>query len=104
MYEIHILDAAARQLARLYKLVGQRIVKRIRWLAANSGIDERCIVAGRQRPFVLALRCCDCKNERRSGRDQRHRPARTHERTAAGREELGRVAGDGVTGLPNGSR
>jgi mRNA interferase RelE/StbE len=35
MYRIHILDAAARELARLDKPVGRRVVKRIRWLAAN---------------------------------------------------------------------
>ncbi|MEW6355088.1 MAG: type II toxin-antitoxin system RelE/ParE family toxin [Planctomycetota bacterium] len=35
MYRIRILDAAARELARLTKPVGRRIVKRIDWLAAN---------------------------------------------------------------------
>ena len=35
MYHIHILDAATRELARLDKPVGRRVVERIRWLAAN---------------------------------------------------------------------
>ena len=35
MYRIHILDAATRELARLDRPVGRRVVKRIRWLAAN---------------------------------------------------------------------
>jgi mRNA-degrading endonuclease RelE of RelBE toxin-antitoxin system len=35
MYRIHILDAAARELARLDKPVGRRAVERIHWLAAN---------------------------------------------------------------------
>ncbi len=35
MYRVRILDAAARELARLDKTVGRRIVERIRWLAAN---------------------------------------------------------------------
>ncbi len=35
MYHIRILDAAARELTRLDKLVGRRIVKRINWLAVN---------------------------------------------------------------------
>lgn len=35
MYRIRILDAATRELARLDKPVGRRIVKRINWLAAN---------------------------------------------------------------------
>jgi len=35
MYHIRILDAAVRDLARLDKPVGRRIVKRINWLAAN---------------------------------------------------------------------
>jgi mRNA interferase RelE/StbE len=35
MYQIRILDGAARELARLDKQVGQRIVRRIRWLAEN---------------------------------------------------------------------
>lgn len=33
MYQIRILDTAARELARLDKAVGRRIVNRIRWLA-----------------------------------------------------------------------
>ena len=35
MYRIHILDAAARELARLDKPIGRRAVERIHWLAAN---------------------------------------------------------------------
>ena len=35
MYRIRILDAATRELARLDKPIGRRIVKRINWLAAN---------------------------------------------------------------------
>ena len=35
MYQIRILDPAARELARLDKQVSQRIVRRIRWLAEN---------------------------------------------------------------------
>lgn len=35
MYQIHILDPAAHELAQLDKPMGRRIVRRIRWLAAN---------------------------------------------------------------------
>jgi mRNA interferase RelE/StbE len=35
VYRIRILDAATRELARLDKPVGRRIVERIRWLAMN---------------------------------------------------------------------
>ena len=35
MYRIRILDAATRELARLDKPAGRRIVERINWLAAN---------------------------------------------------------------------
>ncbi len=35
MHQIHILDRAARELAQLDRPVGRRIVRRIRWLAAN---------------------------------------------------------------------
>jgi mRNA interferase RelE/StbE len=35
MYQIRILDAAARDLARLDSAVARRIVNRIRWLAEN---------------------------------------------------------------------
>jgi mRNA interferase RelE/StbE len=35
MYRIHILDAAARELARLDKPVGRRIVERLNWLVAS---------------------------------------------------------------------
>ena len=35
MYRVRILDAATRELERLDRLVGRRIVERINWLAAN---------------------------------------------------------------------
>jgi mRNA interferase RelE/StbE len=35
VYQIRILDPAARELARLDKQVGRRIVRRIHWLAEN---------------------------------------------------------------------
>lgn len=35
MYQIRVLDAAARELARLDQAVVHRIVNRIRWLAEN---------------------------------------------------------------------
>jgi len=35
MYQIRILDAAARDLARLDPAVARRIVNRIRWFAEN---------------------------------------------------------------------
>ena len=35
MYHVHILDSATRELARLDKPTGRRIVERINWLAAN---------------------------------------------------------------------
>ena len=35
MYRIRILDAATRELARLDKPVGRRVVERVRWLAAK---------------------------------------------------------------------
>ncbi len=35
MYQIRILDAAARDLARLDPAIGRRVVNRIRWLAGN---------------------------------------------------------------------
>ena len=37
MYHIRILDAATRDLSKLDKPVGRRIVERIRWLAENLG-------------------------------------------------------------------
>jgi len=37
VHRIRILDAAARELARLDRPVGGRVVGRIRWLAANLG-------------------------------------------------------------------
>jgi mRNA interferase RelE/StbE len=35
MYQVRILDAASRELSRLDRQTGLRIVKRIRWLAKN---------------------------------------------------------------------
>ena len=35
MYEIRILDGAIRDLKRLDKFTGRRIIKRINWLAEN---------------------------------------------------------------------
>ena len=35
MYRVRVLAAAARDLARLDKAVGRRIVKRIHWLGSN---------------------------------------------------------------------
>jgi mRNA interferase RelE/StbE len=36
MYQIRIQDSAAHELSQLDKQVARRIVKRIRWLAANA--------------------------------------------------------------------
>jgi mRNA interferase RelE/StbE len=41
VYRIRVLEAASREMARLDKPVGQRIVERIRWLAANLEAVER---------------------------------------------------------------
>lgn len=35
MYEIRILEAAARELAHLDKPIGRRIAQRVHWLASN---------------------------------------------------------------------
>ena len=35
MYQVHILDEAARELEQLDKSIYNRIVQKIRWLAAN---------------------------------------------------------------------
>ena len=35
MYQVRILDAASRELSRLDKQTGRRIVRRIRWLVEN---------------------------------------------------------------------
>jgi mRNA interferase RelE/StbE len=35
MYDLRILEDASRELARLDKGVGRRIVERVNWLAAN---------------------------------------------------------------------
>ena len=35
MYRVRILDAATREMARLDKPIGRRIVERITWLATN---------------------------------------------------------------------
>ena len=46
MYLIHILDEATRELARLDKPVGRRIVERINWLAATLDDIEPEALAG----------------------------------------------------------
>ena len=38
MYRIRILETATRELAQLDNSVGRRIVRRIRWLAANLAV------------------------------------------------------------------
>lgn len=35
MYHVRILDTAARELEKLDKQIGRRVVSRVRWLAAN---------------------------------------------------------------------
>ena len=50
MYDIRILEDASRELARLDKGVGRRIVERVNWLAANlDGHSARSIVRGPRR-------------------------------------------------------
>jgi mRNA-degrading endonuclease RelE of RelBE toxin-antitoxin system len=46
MYQIRILDAAARDLARLDPAVARRIVHRIRWFAENLEDIEPEVLAG----------------------------------------------------------
>ena len=46
MYRIRILDPATRELARVDKPVGRRIVKRISWLAANLASVKPEALAG----------------------------------------------------------
>ena len=46
MYRIRILDAAARELARLDKPVGQRIVERIHWLVASLDAIKPEVLTG----------------------------------------------------------
>jgi mRNA interferase RelE/StbE len=41
MYRIRVLEAAIRELSRLDRPVGQRIVLRIQWLAANLEAVDR---------------------------------------------------------------
>lgn len=35
MYQIRILEKATRELSKLDKIIGHRIVERIKWLAVN---------------------------------------------------------------------
>jgi mRNA interferase RelE/StbE len=44
---VRLLDAAVRDLARLDKSEGQRVVKRIDWLAANYGAVKPEALSGR---------------------------------------------------------
>lgn len=46
MYQIRILDAAARDLARLDPTVARRIVNRIRWFAENLDDIKPEVLAG----------------------------------------------------------
>ena len=46
MYQIRMLDAAARDLARLDKQIGRRIVKRIHWLAENLDDTKPVALSG----------------------------------------------------------
>ncbi len=46
MYRIRILDAAARELEKLDKPVGRRVVKRIYWLAENLDTVKHIALAG----------------------------------------------------------
>lgn len=46
LYRIRILDAAARDLARLDKPMAQRIVQRINWLGANLDAARPEALAG----------------------------------------------------------
>jgi mRNA-degrading endonuclease RelE of RelBE toxin-antitoxin system len=49
MYQVRILDAAARDLARLDPAVARRIVNRIRWFAENLGdINPEALGRSRQ--------------------------------------------------------
>ena len=43
MYQIRVLEAAARELARLDRQTSRRVVKRIQWLAEN--LDDVKLVA-----------------------------------------------------------
>ena len=45
MYQIRIQDSAAHELAQLDKQVARRLVKRIRWLAANIGPSNQTLLA-----------------------------------------------------------
>ena len=46
MYQIRIQDSAARELAQLDKQVARRVVKRIRWLAANMEVVKPDALSG----------------------------------------------------------
>lgn len=46
MYRVRILDAATRELERLDRPVGRRIVERISWLATNLGVVKPDALTG----------------------------------------------------------
>ena len=46
MYEIRIQDSAATELAQLDKQIAHRLVKRIRWLAANTEASKPEALSG----------------------------------------------------------
>jgi mRNA interferase RelE/StbE len=60
VYRVHILDSAARDLARLDKPTGQRVVERIRWLAANFDAARTEALRGNL-AGLYKLRVGDCR-------------------------------------------
>jgi mRNA interferase RelE/StbE len=46
MYQVRVQDSAARELAKLDRQVARRLVKRIRWLAANVEAIEPDALSG----------------------------------------------------------
>ena len=46
MYEVRILEAATRDLARLDRQVARRVIGRIHWLAANADEIKPIPLAG----------------------------------------------------------
>jgi mRNA interferase RelE/StbE len=46
VYHIRILDAASRELARLDKLVGRRIIERINWIGVNLDVIKHEALTG----------------------------------------------------------
>jgi mRNA interferase RelE/StbE len=51
MYELRILDEAIRDLQRLDKTIGRRIVKRLNWLTANLDNINRESLTGKFSEF-----------------------------------------------------